>query len=72
MKLLKTEDLAVLFGLSTVHVRDRTVHLPDFPRARRIGAARRWVEDEVMEWLDRAPKRHRSQSKSLASSAASA
>jgi predicted DNA-binding transcriptional regulator AlpA len=52
MNLLTTKDLAAIFKLSERQVADRTVHLPDFPPARKIGGARRWVEAEIMEWIN--------------------
>lgn len=51
MNLLTTKDLAAIFKLSERQVADRTVHLPGFPPARKIGGARRWLEEEILEWV---------------------
>lgn len=45
-------DIAVRLKLNPKHVRDRLTKRPGFPRAYIFGAARRWDELEVEEWIE--------------------
>ncbi len=45
------KDVAAFLVLSYSHVRNRLIHQPGFPRARRIGGkTQRWLAEEVKEW----------------------
>lgn len=44
------QDVAAYLLLSYSHVRNRLIYEPDFPKARRVGKAKRWVAEEVKEW----------------------
>ena len=53
MKLIGTQEIAQIVGVSRKHVTDRIVTRPDFPKpvialSQRV---RKWAEDEVMAYL---------------------
>lgn len=45
-------EIASRLQLNAKHVRDRLTKRPDFPRAYIFGAARRWDETEVNDWIE--------------------
>lgn len=45
-------EIAERLQLHPAHVRDRLTKRPDFPRPYIFGAARRWREDEVEDWIE--------------------
>lgn len=47
------QDIADKLNLNPAHVRDRLTHRPGFPSPYRFGAARRWKEEEIDEWIER-------------------
>lgn len=52
MKLIDAKALADLLGMDQDYVRDRVSKGRGFPSAMRIGAALRWRQDEIEDWLE--------------------
>ncbi|MDF2861389.1 MAG: hypothetical protein K0S02_1661 [Achromobacter mucicolens] len=45
-------DIAERLRLNPAHVRDRLTKRSDFPRPFLFGGARRWKEEEVLDWIE--------------------
>ena len=46
------QDVAAYLLLSYSHVRNRLIYEPGFPKPRRLGGrTKRWVAEEVKEWV---------------------
>ena len=50
--LLTLDDLAEVLKLNKNHVADRVTRRKDFPKPYQIGGARRWKEEDVLQWLE--------------------
>ena len=50
--LLTVDDLSVLLKLTKRQVAERVTKRSDFPKPYQIGGARRWAEDEILQWLE--------------------
>ena len=50
-ELWTTAEIAEFLRLSVKHVQDRVTHDPTFPKARRVMGSRRWVAQEIREWV---------------------
>jgi len=51
VELMTVHDIADLVQMSLRSTRDRLVHTRGFPKPILVGGAKRWVKDEVTEWL---------------------
>lgn len=45
---LDCKGVAAFLGFSYTYTRDKIVHLPDFPKAMRLGG--RWLKSDVARW----------------------
>lgn len=50
------QDIARKLNLNPDHVRDRLTKRPGFPAAYTFGGARRWMEDDIDEWIEKQRK----------------
>jgi predicted DNA-binding transcriptional regulator AlpA len=49
--LITADDIAQTLHLAVRTVREKVVRRPDFPRPIAVGGAKRWIRNEVHQWI---------------------